>query len=210
MFSTGILLAAGSSRRLGRPKQLLPYRGATLLDATLATARACGFGQLLVALGGSAAQVRAQVDLSGTEPVEVPDHGDGCGASIRTAVRQVSPRAQGVVLLLGDQPGVTADTVRGLVAQVAGSPAGRCRYTDGLGHPLWFGRPLFRELAALRGDKAAWKLLDAERLPVAEHRVDGPVPLDVDTWEDYRALLAQTAAEAGAGTGTAAEAGAGR
>lgn len=204
MFSTGILLAAGSSRRLGQPKQLLRYRGATLLDATLATARDCGFGQLLVALGGSAERIRAQVDLTGTEPVEVPDHGDGCGASIRTAVRRVSPRAQGVVLLLGDQPGVTPDAVRGLMARVAGSPAGRCRYTDGPGHPLWFGRPLFRELGALHGDKAAWKLLDSDRLPVAEHRVDRPVPLDVDTWEDYRALLAEAEA------GDAAGAGAGR
>ena len=51
-FVAGLVLAAGGSSRLGRPKQLLPYRGATLLDAVLGTARACGFDQLLVALGG--------------------------------------------------------------------------------------------------------------------------------------------------------------
>ena len=57
--SAGLVLAAGGSSRLGRPKQLLPYRGATLLDAVLDTARACGFDQLLVALGGAADDVRA-------------------------------------------------------------------------------------------------------------------------------------------------------
>ena len=64
MFVTGLVLAAGSSNRMGRPKQLLPFRGETLLDATLRTARACDFDQLVVTLGGAADQIRERVDLT--------------------------------------------------------------------------------------------------------------------------------------------------
>ncbi|MDB1086432.1 nucleotidyltransferase family protein [Streptomyces sp. ACA25] len=197
MFTTGIVLAAGASRRLGQPKQLLPYRGTTLLDASLGTARDCGFGQLLVALGGAEDEVRRQVDLTGTEPVTVPGHGLGCGSSLSTAVTRVDPRADGVILLLGDQPGVGTDAVRGLLERAAHAPAGLCRYQDGPGHPLWFARSLFGELATLKGDKAAWKLLHSGRFEVAEHPVDRPVPRDVDTWDDYRALLAEPDPAAG-------------
>ena len=68
---TGVVLAAGSSRRLGQPKQLLPFRDSTLLDQTLRMARGCGFDQLIVTLGGAADQVRRTVSLEGLQTVEV-------------------------------------------------------------------------------------------------------------------------------------------
>jgi len=189
VFITGILLAAGASRRLGRPKQLLPYNGATLLESTLRTAHDCAFDQLLVALGGAALDVRAKVDLSDAEVVDNPSFESGCGSSIRTAIDHIDERAEGAILLLGDQPGVTPSTVRGLIAQASESSIGICRYRDGLGHPFWFNRSMFAELASLHGDKAAWKLLNSGRFAVAEVTVDAPVPIDVDTWDDYRSLL---------------------
>ena len=64
-----------------------------------------------------------------------------------------------------------------------------CRYADGIGHPFWFSRNMFGELAQLHGDKGVWKLLHSGRHPVRELAVDGAVPLDVDTWDDYRRLL---------------------
>jgi molybdenum cofactor cytidylyltransferase len=186
----GLVLAAGSSRRLGSPKQLLPLRGATLLDATLDTARRCGFDQLLVTVGGAADRVRAQVDLTGVEVVESPTHTEGCSSSIRAAVDHVAPDADGVVLLLGDQPDVSPAAVASLVAAAGGHPLGVCRYDDGLGHPLWLGRAVFGELRTLHGDKAVWKLLASGRHEVVEVLVDGPVPIDVDTVADHRRLLA--------------------
>ena len=188
MTTAAVVLAAGGSRRLGQPKQLLAYRGATLLDATVATARSAGVDQVVVALGGSADQVRETVDLSGVEVVLNPDFGDGCATSIRTALARVRDDVDGVVLLLGDQPGVTPETVAALVAGAREHAVGVCAYDDGLGHPLWFHRNMFATLADLHGDKAVWKLVDADR-DVMRVPVAGDVPPDVDTWADYEALL---------------------
>ena len=187
----GLVLAAGGSSRLGRPKQLLPFRGATLLDATLATARACGFDQLVVALGGAADEVQATVDLSGAEVVVNRVFGTGCSSSIAAAMAVVDPRAQALVLLLGDQPGVTTDSVRALVAGRGDAALAVCRYDDGRGRRRTGGRAVFGDLMALHGDKAVWKLLDRAGDDVVEVAVPGPVPLDVDTWEDYQAVLAR-------------------
>ena len=190
-FVTGLVLAAGGSRRLGEPKQLLPYGDGTMLDHAVSTARDCGFDQLIVALGGSSDEVRRQVDLSGAETVENRDFGEGCSSSVAAALGAVDDRAQALVLMLGDQPGVTADTVGALLA---GRPEGAkftvCLYEDGRGHPLAFGRDLFGELGELHGDKAVWKLMDRYEDEVVEVPIAGPIPPDVDTREDYEAVLA--------------------
>jgi molybdenum cofactor cytidylyltransferase len=186
--AAAVVLAAGSSRRLGRPKQLLDYRGATLLDAALATARAADVAQVVVALGGAADEVRERVDLAGVDVVLNPDFGDGCSTSVRSALGAVRDDADGVVLMLGDQPDVRPDSVRALVAAAADHAVGVCEYDDGLGHPLFFHRRMFDTLTALHGDKAVWKLVDAGD-DVVRVRVSGDVPRDVDTWEDYQALL---------------------
>ncbi|MGZ6708344.1 MAG: nucleotidyltransferase family protein [Solirubrobacteraceae bacterium] len=188
-FAAGLVLAAGGSRRLGRPKQLLPFGERTLLDHTLSVARACGFDQLLCAFGGSAAEVREQVDLGGAEVVVNEGFGAGCSSSIAAAMAALDPRADVLVLLLGDQPGVTPGTVRALLAGRGDATLAVCRYDDGRGHPFAFGRAAFGALERLHGDKAVWKLLDRAAGAVAEVAVPGPVPRDVDTWEDYEAVL---------------------
>ena len=110
MPATGLVLAAGESRRLGQPKQLLPYGGATLLDHVLGVARACSFDQLLCVLGSDAAAIREQVDLSGVEVVLNPGSAQGgCSSSIAAALGAI--RSDVLVVLLGDQPGVRPETV---------------------------------------------------------------------------------------------------
>jgi molybdenum cofactor cytidylyltransferase len=188
-FVSGLVLAAGGSSRLGRPKQLLPFGRATLLEAVLETARACRFDQLLVALGGAADEIRDAVDLRGIEVVINDAYGSGCSSSIAAAVGALDARCDVLVLLLGDQPGVRAATVRALLAGRGSAPLGVCRYDDGRGHPLAFGRPVLGELSELHGDKAVWKLLERGSRDVTEVAVSGPVPLDVDTWDDYEAVL---------------------
>jgi molybdenum cofactor cytidylyltransferase len=187
-FVAGVVLAAGGSSRLGQPKQLLPFRTATLLDHTVATARGCAFDQLLVAIGGAAGAVRAQVDLSGADVVVNDGYGEGCASSIGAAMAALDPRARLMILLLGDQPGVTSGTVASLLAGRGDADLAVCRYDDGLGHPFCFSRRLFPTLRGLRGDKAVWKLVAAGGDDVAKVPVTGPVPIDVDTWADYEAV----------------------
>jgi molybdenum cofactor cytidylyltransferase len=188
-FVTGLVLAAGGSSRLGRAKQLLPFGSGTLLDHVLQTAHACRFDQLLCVIGGAAADVRSGVDLAGVEVVENVAYGSGCSSSIAAALHAVDGRADALVLMLGDQPGVTAGVVSALVDGRGEAPLAACSYSDGRGHPLAFGRAVFGELAELHGDKAVWKLLDRHADAVLDVPIDGPIPRDVDTWEDYEAAL---------------------
>jgi molybdenum cofactor cytidylyltransferase len=188
-FVTGLVLGAGGSQRLGRPKQLLPYGEGTLLGHVVGTARACGFDQTIVAIGGSAPAVREEVDLAGTDVVVNDAHGAGCSSSIAAALNAVDPRCDLMVLMLGDQPGVTVGTVATLLAGRGQAPLAVCRYDDGNGHPIAFARSVFPALADLHGDKGVWRLLDQRSAEVETVPIAGPVPLDVDTPEDYRAVL---------------------
>jgi molybdenum cofactor cytidylyltransferase len=188
-FVTGLVLGAGGSTRLGRPKQLLPYGEGTLLGHVAGTARACGFAQTIVAIGGSAADVRAGVDLAGAEVVVNDSYGEGCSSSVAAALAAVDPRCDVLALMLGDQPGVTAETVRALLAGRGDAPLAVCRYDDGDGHPIAFARSAFGDLADLHGDKGVWRLLDRRAAEVERVRIAGPVPRDVDTLEDYQAVL---------------------
>jgi molybdenum cofactor cytidylyltransferase len=189
MTVSGLVLAAGGSKRLGQPKQLLRYGSGTLLDHVLQTARDCRFDQLLCVLGGGAGDVRGAVDLAGMHVVENQHFGEGCSSSIAAALGAVDPGCDVLVLMLGDQPGVRPETVGALLAGRGDAPLAACAYDGGRGHPLAFGREVFGELSELHGDKGVWKLLDRRADQVIDVPIAGPLPRDVDTWEDYQAVL---------------------
>lgn len=187
----GLILAAGASRRLGRPKQLLPYGGGVLLDAVLATARECGFDQTVLTLGGAGDQILRSIDTRGCTVVNNPEYATGCSSSIAAALPALHPQTDVLVLLLGDQPGVRARTVQRLLAGRGAAALAVCRYDNGRGHPLAFSREVLPALAGLHGDKAVWKLLEQHAAEVAEVAIEGPVPPDVDTEADYALVLAE-------------------
>ncbi len=189
-FVSGLVLAAGGSSRLGRPKQLLRYGSGTLLGHVLGVARDCRFDQLLCVVGGNAEAVRAGVEFADVKLVENPQFGEGCSSSIAAALGAVDARCEVLILMLGDQPGVRPETVAALVAGIGDAPLAACAYAGGRGHPLAFARGMFGELATMHGDKAVWKLLDRRASEVVDVRVPGPVPRDVNTWEDYEQVLA--------------------
>jgi molybdenum cofactor cytidylyltransferase len=194
-FVTGLVLAAGGSKRLGQPKQLLPFGETTLLDHVLSIARRCPFDQTLCVIGGGGPEVRGVVDLDGFEVVDNPAFGEGCSSSIAAALGAVDERADVLVLMLGDQPGITPEGVAALIAGRGNADLAACAYEDGRGHPFAFSRALFEDLATLHGDKGVWKLMDRAGEAVVDVPVRGRIPLDVDTWEDYEAVLATLSAE---------------
>jgi len=185
-----VVLAAGSSSRLGRPKQLLPFGDGVLLDVVLDLVRAGEFAQRIVTLGGAADEVRAAVDLEGFDVVLNDDFRSGCSSSIGAAVAAVAPDVDGIVLLLGDQPRMRAEAITAVARGRGDAPIAVARYRDGIGHPFVLSRATFPALAALHGDRGVWKLI--ERLGTAVARIDvaSAMPADVDTESDYQALLA--------------------
>ncbi len=193
MFAIGLVLAAGGSVRLGQPKQLLPYRSGTLLGHVLDVSRECPFDQRLCVVGGGGRAVLDAVGSHGIEVIENPAFGEGCSSSIAAALGAVDPRCEVLVLMLGDQPGATADTVCALLAGRGGAVLAACAYEDGRGHPLAFAPAVCGDLAGLHGDKGVWRLMDRRASEVVDVPVSGPGPPDVDTWEDYERVRDETA-----------------
>ncbi|HLW03264.1 MAG TPA: nucleotidyltransferase family protein [Ktedonobacterales bacterium] len=190
-FLTGLVLAAGSSKRLGQPKQLLPYRGTTLLGWTIAQAEASpALDEVLVIVGHASETILASVVLGRTRPVQNPEFGEGCSASYRTGIAAADPRAAAVMILLSDQPGVDLEAIERVATawRIEREPITLASYQGVPGHPLLFDCQLFPDLAALHGDKAAWKLVDQHPDWVRTVELDRPLPKDVDTWADYTAL----------------------
>lgn len=106
-FVAGLVLAAGASTRLGQPKQLLPFGDTTMLGRVVSEAcAATALDQVVVVLGGGAAEVRRQVSLGTATVVENEAFTEGCASSYRTGLGAVNERAEAVAVLLGDQPGV--------------------------------------------------------------------------------------------------------
>lgn len=187
MFVTGLLLGADSAPHLGAPWQLLAYRGGTVFGAALEGARACGFDQLVVTLGSASEQIHDRIDLDGVRVVESP-HSDTGSSSIVPALDAVDRRADGIVVLAGDQPGITSAAVWSLVAEAA-TPIGVCRYDNGESYPCWFGRELFGELRGLRSDADLWAPITAGTHPVTRVDAMGNVPLRATSLASYNQLL---------------------
>lgn len=188
----GLVLAAGASRRMGRPKQLLPVDGRPMVLIAADTLHAAGLAPVVVVLGAAAEEIRAAVAFPpGTRVVVNPDHASGQASSLQAGLRAMDADIDAAVAMVCDRPGVTADAVKAVLAAAAASPeapAAQARYDDGAGHPVLLRRALWPRLMELRGDVGARVVL--HQVPVAEGRVPGPAPPDADTPDDYRRLIA--------------------
>ena len=187
----GIILAAGSSRRLGRPKQTLPFGGGTLVSHVVADVEASALDRVVVVLDRDLAGRAASLPPGRATVAQSESDGTGGCASSLQAGLSAAGECAAVVLLLGDMPGVTPEVIDPFVAAWRASPtwAAVASYGDGIGHPLLFSADAFPVLRALHGDKAVWKIIDRESAErVARLTVDRPLPRDVDTWDDYVAV----------------------
>ena len=186
-----LLLAAGASARMGRPKQLLPYQGRTLLRHAAETAVASGCAPLVLVTGAVHAALEAEVSGLPVRVVRNPAWETGMASSIRAglaAVAEAQPSA--CLIMLSDQPLVTPELLRQLVAQQqqTRAPVVAAAYGDALGVPAVFAEALIPRLLQLHGQQGANRLIAS--LGAAVGRVAFPAGLlDVDTTEQYAALL---------------------
>ncbi len=185
MRAAAAILAAGASTRLGEAKQLARLGGETLLERAVRTAVEAGCEPVLVVLGARAEKIRSACDLRGAQIVLNPDWQSGMASSVHAALAALPAEGDGLVLLACDQPAVTAEHLRRLMA-AGGENAVGSRYAGRTGVPAYFPAILFGELARLSGDQGARSLLSqspAIDLPGGE--------LDVDTAEDLARAQAQ-------------------
>ena len=193
-FISGLILAAGTSSRMGQPKQLLPFRGTILLDWVMAQAEsASALDEVIVVLGRAAEEIQPRLRSTRAKVIVNPVFTEGCSGSYKAGMATIDPRAEAVMVLLGDQPGVESAVID-QVAEDWRTKAGTIAltsYRGRRGHPMVFARELFDQLRQLSGDKAAWKILDAHPDWVRDVAVDYAFPDDVDTRQDYEALLRQ-------------------
>lgn len=190
-FISGLILGAGASERLGQPKQLLPFGGTTLLGWVIAQAQgATGLDELVVVLGRAADQIRQRVDFGSAKVVENPVFGEGCASSYRAGIGALDPKSEGIMIILGDQPEIKPDVIDRAAEEwrQGQSQIALCSYHGRKGHPMIFAKPLFDQLLGLHGDKAAWKLVDANPDLVQEIEFDLPFPEDINTWDDFERL----------------------
>jgi molybdenum cofactor cytidylyltransferase len=196
-FISGLILAAGTSSRMGQPKQLLPFRGTILLDWVMAQAEsASALDEVIVVLGRAADEIRPRLRNTRAKVIINPIFTEGCSGSYKAGMATIDPRAEAVMVLLGDQPGVNSAVID-QVAQDWRTQGGRIAltaYRGRRGHPMVFAHELFDQLRQLSGDKAAWKILDAHPDWVRDVAVDHAFPEDIDTRQDYETLLRAGAA----------------
>jgi molybdenum cofactor cytidylyltransferase len=157
------------------------------------TRRATSLDEVVVVLGRAADQVREQVDFGTARVVENPVFGEGCSSSYRAGIRALSSASAAIMIILGDLPGVTPEIIDRLAEawREQDAPIAVCSYHGRKGHPMIFARSMFGELVELHGDKAAWKLVDANAALVQEVHFDFPYPDDINTPEDFERLTAE-------------------
>ena len=188
-----LVLAAGGSSRLGRPKQLEPWgEGTTLLGRVLKKALALGSEETWVVLGADHDRILARTDFTGCRVVINHEWEKGLAGSLRAGLDALErgSRVSGALVLLGDQPGVNAETVaRLLKAYRPGlTPAVVPRYRYVVSNPVLVDRVLWRRLMMLEGDRGAMQLLKAHPEWVTEVWLPDFPPEDVDDQQDVERL----------------------
>ncbi|MEO1012853.1 MAG: nucleotidyltransferase family protein [Bacteroidota bacterium] len=187
-----LILAAGGATRMGRPKQLLPWKQTTLLGQVIAHAKGLEHVDIHVVLGAQAAKIREAMPVSGIDFVVHSGWQLGLGSSIAIGVRHIcqkNPDCKAVLLLLGDQPFLDTVYLRSLVSTFQKSSKGivATGYGNTPGVPAIFDQMYFKDLMCIQGDVGAKSILKEHSGEVVLLNADGRTT-DVDTLVEYERL----------------------
>ena len=187
-----IILAAGGSSRFGRVKQLLEFGGKTLIEHTINAARDAGCNPTVIVTGGDAAEITKIIRSETVSVVENENWNRGIGTSIRKGLQQLielAPQTKAVVLLVSDQPFVTAEVVTGLIKRwrTQSKQIVASSYSETLGVPALFDASCFDELLQLADGSGAKPIIMKNRNRVSDFPfAEGAT--DIDTPTDYEKL----------------------
>ncbi len=191
-----VVLAAGTSSRLGQPKQLLDLGGEPLLNHVLRAAAMAPLGGTVLVLGHESRAIGSAVGDFGQVPVINPDFAEGQSTSLRAGIAALPPSATAALILLGDQPLVTPALIGRVIDRfVEGGRTDRfvqTRYGEIPAPPVLIGRDWFDSLNGISGDQGARELLRDHRDRGEFVESDDDRPLDIDSRDDYRELLRRT------------------
>jgi molybdenum cofactor cytidylyltransferase len=187
-----VILAAGAATRMGKLKQLLPYRGRTLVQNSIQQAIEAGFKPVIVVVGAQSEAVRKAVSVEPVDIIENHKWESGMGSSLVTGVKrlqEIAAGSAGVAILLPDQPLVGAKHLSAMrhLFIAEGAPVVAAEYADTLGVPALFAQSMFSALTRLPASAGARALLRGSGLQV----VAFPLPeaaIDIDTPNDFAAL----------------------
>ncbi len=192
MSTAAVVLAAGGSRRLGRTKQLEPWGDDNLLGHVVARTREFPVDEVWVVLGHDTERILESTDLGEVFIVENLEWEEGIASSLRVALDAVTrlSRCDQVLVVIGDQPDVSVETVEELLASHAreGKPVTLPKYRYNWGNPVVIDRSLWPRVMSLEGDEGAKRLWQAHPEWVNEVWFSDIGPRDVDTEADVTEL----------------------
>lgn len=188
-----IILAAGSSSRLGRPKQLLPYNGKSLLENAVDVANDSIAEPVIVVLGANAEKLEKEIIEKKVHIEENKEWQEGMASSVRcgiTALMRIAPSVDAAIIMVCDQPFVSPELLNELNNQQknTGKPIVTSQYENAIGPPALFYKTIFPELLKLKGDAGARKIIEQRKGDVSTVSfIKGSI--DIDTEADYKTIL---------------------
>lgn len=192
MSIAAVVLAAGGSRRLGRPKQIEPWGESNLLSHVVVRTQEFPVDEVWVVVGHNADRVLADTDLGDAYVVENLEWEEGIASSLRVGLDAITrlSRCDQALIVIGDQPDVPVGTVEQLLAshRKEGRPVTLPRYRHNPGNPVLVDRSLWARVMSLEGDEGAQRLWQAHPEWVNEVLFSEAGPRDVDTEEDVAEL----------------------
>jgi molybdenum cofactor cytidylyltransferase len=188
---SAILLAAGTSSRMGQAKQLLPLGSSTVLAQTLAHTRAAAVDEVVLVLGSSAESIRHHLSLDGVKVVVNPSYEQGMASSLRTGLSALDPQSAAALIILGDQPFTSPQTLDRIIQAYrdTGAPIVIPTWQGTRGNPVLLDRSLFSEALALQGDVGCRAIFSRHLEEILNVEVEeNGVLLDIDDRADYERL----------------------